>query len=66
MQRPSPSKMTSAPPFFFLSYSRTRSGGSTEPQQMQVAFARETVPTGTSFSDVGSNTSNFTDGFKPL
>src|SRR5262249_45393250 len=41
---------------------RTRSGDNTTPQQTQVAFARVTVPPGTSLSVLGSKTSNSTLG----
>ena len=54
---PCSSKTTSAPPLWVASCSWTRSGGSTAPQQIQVALARNTVPLGTSLSDSGSNIS---------
>jgi hypothetical protein len=59
------SKTTSAPPRCAASCARTRSGGSTTPQHAQVAFARVTVPAGTSFSVFGSKISNATRGGSP-
>src|SRR5579875_1699374 len=56
------SKITSAPPRWAASWARTRSGGSTAPQQRQVALARLTVPPRTSFSVGGVKISNSTRG----
>ena len=64
-RRPSSSNTASAPPRSAASCARTRSGGSTAPQQTHVARARVTVPFGTSGSARGSNTSNPTRGVPP-
>ena len=58
MRRPFESKVASAPPRCIESCTRTRSGGNTVRQHRQVAFARTTVPLGTSFSFFGSKTSS--------
>src|SRR5262249_4371909 len=54
------------PPLWSRSCTRTRSGASVSPQQRHVAFARRTVPSGTSLALVGVNTSNSRRGGWPF